>query len=88
MSKDALEAEHARTEELEGSEAILKLQGKSERQILELKIKQYKREIEKGEVQIQNEKNTLKGQIAASERNKEIVKMIARGAMEMATYIV
>jgi len=73
LSKKDVEAAHERTEALEGSVAQLKLAGKSEREILLLKIKSYKQEIQKGDVQLENEKKTLKSQIEASRRNKAIL---------------
>lgn len=76
LSKKDVEAAHERTTALEGSVAQLKLAGKSEREILLLKIKSYKQEIQKGDVQIENEKKTLKSQIEASRRNKAILEGI------------
>lgn len=73
LSKKDVEAAKERTSALEGSVAQLKLAGKSERDILLLKIKSYKQEIQKGDVQLENEKKTLKSQIEASRRNKAIL---------------
>ena len=57
-------------------ENILKLQGKSERDILNIKIKQTDETIKASEVQLQNSIATTKAQVEASKRNKEILQGI------------
>lgn len=57
-------------------ENILKLQGKSERDILNIKIKQTDETIKAAEVQLQNSIATTKAQVEASKRNKEILQGI------------
>jgi hypothetical protein len=61
-------------DKLDSQDNILKLQGKTERQILQLKIKQTDELIAASEIQIKNNQNTLKAQIEAEKRNKEILK--------------
>lgn len=55
---------------------ILKLQGKTEREILQLKIAETKQAIEKGKIEIKNSIVTLKAQVEAEKRNKAILKGI------------
>lgn len=57
-------------------ENSLKLQGKSEREILDLKIKATDEVIKATEAQIEQNKITLKAQIEASQRNKDILQGI------------
>jgi hypothetical protein len=57
-------------------ENSLKLQGKSEREILELKIKQTDELIKASEIQIQNTIATTKAQVEAAQRNKDILQGI------------
>jgi len=52
---------------------ILKLQGKSEKDILDLKIKQTDQTIKAAEVSLKNNIDTLKAQVEAEKRNKEIL---------------
>lgn len=58
---------------LNSQDNILKLQGKSEKEILNLKIRQTDETIKQMEVQLEQEKQQLEAQIKASERNKEIL---------------
>ncbi len=57
-------------------ENSLKLQGKTEREILELKIKQTDEQIKASEIQIQNTIATTKAQVEAAQRNKDILQGI------------
>lgn len=59
-----------------GQENILKLQGKSEKDILKIKMAQTDQIIKASEIQIQNTIATTKAQEAAAQRNKEILKGI------------
>jgi hypothetical protein len=52
---------------------ILKLQGKSEKDILQIKLKQTDETIKAAEVNIKNNIDTLKAQTEAEKRNKEIL---------------
>ena len=61
---------------MSGQENILKLQGKSEREILQLKVKQTDEVIAATEEQIRQSEITLKAQIEAEKRNKAILKGI------------
>lgn len=56
------------------TENILKLQGLSEEEILELKIKQVDAAITEQEIRVNAQKQNLEAQIAAEKRNKEALK--------------
>lgn len=61
---------------ISAQENILKLQGKSEREILQLKIKQTDEAITASEIAIQQAENTKKAQVDAAQRNKNILQGI------------
>lgn len=58
---------------LDKQDNILKLQGKSEKQILELKIKELDATIAIAETNLANQKATKKAQVDAAKRNKDIL---------------
>tara|TARA_R100001463_G_scaffold127864_2_gene186179 strand:+ start:10436 stop:12544 length:2109 start_codon:yes stop_codon:yes gene_type:complete len=62
-------------EATEGSTNQLKLQGKSQREILQIKLKDIDAAIQASEVEIERQKSTAKSQIKAAQRNE----MIAQG---------
>jgi hypothetical protein len=61
---------------IDSQDNILKLQGKSEKDILDLKIKQTGEVIAATEKQVAQQKIVLQAQLAAEKRNKEILKGI------------
>lgn len=63
---------------LEGSEETLKLQGKTEEDIYNLKIDQYDQTIAAARASLENAKITKNAQIDAAKRNKEILQGIIR----------
>lgn len=69
-----LEAEQAKLDTIGGQDNILKLQGKSEKDILKIKLAQTEQVIKATEAQIVQNDITAKAQISAAERNKEILK--------------
>jgi len=76
LNEDAqknLDVQKAKLTAIEKQENILKLQGKSEKYILDLKVKAVEKAIEAAELQIKNNANTAVAQIEASKRNKEIL---------------
>ena len=68
----AKEAAIANLEATEGSTNQLKLAGKSQREILELKMKDIDAAIAASEVEMERQKSTAKAQIAAAKRNEKI----------------
>ena len=68
-----LDIQQSKLDAIGGQENILKLQGKSEKDILKLKIAQTDEVIKATENQIAQNDITAKAQIAASERNRDIL---------------
>ena len=73
QSKANLDIEQKKLDAISGEENILKLQGKSEREILKMKIAQTEQTIKKAEISLQDSINTAKAQEAAAKRNKQIL---------------
>lgn len=68
-----LEANKEKLDAIDGQANQLKLQGKTEEDILKLKIAQTDEAIKSAEINLQNAKATKKAQVEASQRNKEIL---------------
>jgi hypothetical protein len=73
LAKENLETQEEKLDAIDGQSNQLKLQGKSEREILGLKIKQTDEAIKAAEVNIANAKATKDAQIQATQRNREIL---------------
>lgn len=86
-TEENVKLEQDKLTELNNSDNILKQQGLSEAQILDLKIKQIKAVIAATEAQIEQAEITKKSQVAAAERNQRLVNAVIRGGMEIATGI-
>ena len=69
-----LEANKQKLEAIDGQANQLKLQGKTEEDILKLKMAQTDEAIKSAEINLQNAKSTKDAQVAASIRNKDILK--------------
>lgn len=76
QTEDNVKAQKEKLDEIGAQENILKLQGKSERDILQLKVKQTQQVIEATKQQINANIATLEAQVQAEKRNKEILKGI------------
>lgn len=63
----------AKVESLNKQDNILKLQGKTEKEILQLKITELDATIKIAEVNLQNQKATKKAQVEAAQRNHDIL---------------
>lgn len=68
-----LEANKEKLDAIDGQANQLKLQGKSEAEILQMKIAQTDEAIKSAEINLQNAEATKKAQIEASQRNKDIL---------------
>lgn len=68
---------------LVAQEGTLKLQGKSEKEILKIKIDGLNNVIKESEAKLKSAEITAKLEIEAAKRNKEITKAILRGAAEI-----
>jgi hypothetical protein len=73
-----LKAEQEKLSAIDSQDNILKLQGKSEREILGIKIKQTDEVIKATEQQLVQQKVVVKAQLEAEKRNKEILQGIVR----------
>jgi hypothetical protein len=73
-TQDNLDAEQKKLDTIGSQDNVLKLQGKSEKDILKLKIAQTDQVIKATENQIVQNDITAKAQIEAAKRNKEILK--------------
>jgi hypothetical protein len=71
-----LEANEANLAAVEGSEQIMKLQGKTEEEIYNIKLKAYDTTIQSAKASLTNAKITRDAQIEAAERNKKILQGI------------
>jgi DNA repair exonuclease SbcCD ATPase subunit len=69
-------AQQEKLSTIDSQDNVLKLQGKSEKDILDLKIKQTGQVIASTEKQIAQQKIVLQAQLSAEKRNKEILKGI------------
>lgn len=68
-----LDAEKAKLDTIDGQSNQLKLQGKSEKEILELKIAQSDEAIKAAEINLANAKATKQAQVEAAQRNQDIL---------------
>ena len=75
-SKENLKTQEDKLEAIDGQSNQLKLQGKSEKDILNIKIKQSDEAIKAAEVNLANAKATKDAQVKAAQRNKEILQGI------------
>jgi hypothetical protein len=71
-----LDAQKEKLDAIDGQSNQLKLQGKTENEILDIKIAQTQEAIRAAEVAVANAKITKDAQVEASERNKKILKGI------------
>lgn len=72
-TQENLKAQQEKLNAIGEQDNILKLQGKSEKDILNLKIKQSDEAIKAAEINLANAKATRDAQVAAAKRNKEIL---------------
>jgi len=64
-------------------ENSLRLQGKSEKEILQYKMGELEASIKKGKIDLQIQEQNAQGQIDASKRNAELLTQVVRGALEL-----
>jgi hypothetical protein len=75
-AKANAEVEREKLKSLDSQDNILKLQGKSEKEILNYKIKQTEQAIQKTEIELEANKANLKAQIEAEKKNRDILRGI------------
>ena len=68
-------------------ENALRLQGKSEKEILQIRINKMNTSIEDEAIRIKGLETVAKLEIEAAERNQKITKMIIQGALEMGVFM-
>jgi hypothetical protein len=73
-----LDIEKKKQESISDQDNVLKLQGKSERDILKIKIAQTDQTIKAAEIQIENQIATNKAQAETAKRNKDILQGLIR----------
>ena len=73
QSQANLDIQQKKLDSISGQENLLKLQGRSEREILNIKLKQTDQVIKASELQIENNIATTKAQTEAAKRNQEIL---------------
>jgi hypothetical protein len=76
QAKENLKLQKEKLNAISSQENILKLQGLSEKEILKLKLKETQATIKKAKIEIESNIKIQKLQVAAAERNKEILKGI------------
>jgi len=83
LSDQNFETEKAKLETIGNQDNILKLQGKTEKEILQIKIKQTDETIKDGEIRLKNQIASNKMAFDAETRNKEILQRLMRFGIEM-----
>lgn len=78
-------AQQSKLDALNGQDNVLKLQGKSEKEIAELKIKQLDALLIASEAQLEQQRNTKKAEVESTKRNFDILKLITKVGIESAT---
>lgn len=76
LSQKNLDAEKGKLDAIGSQDNVLKLQGKSEKQILQMKIAQTNQTIKAGEIQIQNQLVTNKLALDAEKRNYKLLRSV------------
>jgi hypothetical protein len=84
QAQQNIKIQDLKKQSLSDQDNILKLQGKSEQDILKIKQRQTEQQIKAYEVGIANSKSTLKLQVEAEKRNQEFLKNTVRVGAEIA----
>jgi len=87
LDKDIVVQEH-KGKMLDAQDNILKKQGKSEKEILQMKVKQIDGEIKLAETKLKTVKQNAKAELEAQTRNLEYMKMYVRITLEGMGYVV
>lgn len=74
--------QQAKLDSLNSQDNVLKLQGKSEREIAELKIKQIDAVLIESQAKLEQQRNTKKAEIEATKRNFDILKLVTKVGVE------
>lgn len=76
LAKENLKVQELNTRSIEASDALLRAQGKTERQIIELKKQAVKAELIKAEIALDSQRRINKAQIEAESRNLMLMKSL------------
>lgn len=76
--EENLRIQQEKLDAIDGQASQLKLQGKSEREIAQLKVKQTEEAIKAAEINLVNAKNTKNAQVEAAKRNRDILQGVIR----------
>lgn len=87
VTSENLKTQQDKLKSLNSQDNVLKLQGKSEKDILNLKVKQYDQVIATAKADLIGIEETEKARIAAAERNNNILKSVLMVAMEINTAV-
>ena len=79
--------QQGKLDSLNSQDNILKLQGKTEKQITEIKLKQIDAVIAATKAQLVQQENTKKAEVAATKRNQEYLKLVLRVGLEVAASV-
>ena len=84
LSKIDADLASSKLKDLNNQDNVLKLQGKSEKEILNIKIKATDESIASAKIQVENQKIVNKLAIEGAERNAKIMQSILKGSLEFA----
>ncbi len=87
LTSENLKKQQDKLKSLNSQDNVLKLQGKSEKEILNLKINQYNQVIAAAKAQLISEEELAKARNAAAEQNNEILKNVVRVGAEASTAV-
>lgn len=81
-AKQAADIEEKKLDELDAQDNVLKLQGKSEKDILKLKVEQIGKVIDLRKAELEKNRDIIKGTIEAEKRNNQFLQNVLRVAIE------
>ena len=81
-AKQAADIEEKKLDELDAQDNVLKLQGKSEKDILKLKVDQIGKVIDLRKAELEKNRDIIKGTIEAEKRNNQFLQNVLRVAIE------
>ena len=84
LSKINADLASSKLKDLNNQDNVLKLQGKSEKEILNIKIKATDEAISSAKIQVENQKIVNKLSLEGAERNAKIMQSILKGSLEFA----
>jgi len=86
-SQANVDMQQKKFDSISGQENILRLQGKTEKQITEMKLTQIQAVIKATEAQLAQQEATKKAEVAATKRNQDYLKLVFRIGLESAALV-